>query len=231
MPHLHVQAMAPGSGFRARFRASRRLLACVSGFSIENTPTSPGLRRLATGPVPVSPVWHAGPPRAGWQRPGPVPGGGRLWARGFGPRRLGPALLLRAASARREAGRSCDFTPTLAGLRAWSWEGAGGPARTRAGPRSGQPWCLAVREAVPRQAGRQQHEAGELRCAGGTSPAVGALCGCPLGKREGPPAWSHPQGDASWGPGSRRGPGLLPASLQGLVLGLSLPAGGMTPRL
>lgn len=55
MPHLHVQAVEPGSGFRARSRASRGLLACVSGFSIENTPTSPGLRRLATGPVPVSP--------------------------------------------------------------------------------------------------------------------------------------------------------------------------------
>lgn len=103
-----------------------------------------GLRRLATGPVPVSPVCHAGPPRAGWQRPGPVPGGGRLWARGFGPRRLGPALLLRAASARREAGRSCDFTPTLAGLRAWSWEGREaprGPGLGRGLDSRGAPQC------------------------------------------------------------------------------------------
>lgn len=43
MPHLHVQAVEPGSGFRARSRASRGLLACVSGFSIENTPTSPAI--------------------------------------------------------------------------------------------------------------------------------------------------------------------------------------------
>lgn len=230
MPHLHVQAVAPGSGFRARSRASRGLLACVSGFSIENTPTSPGLRRLATGPVPVSPCGTLA-----LRRPA-----GRDQARcraegGCGRGASGlDALGLHCCSeqplpAERPAGAATSHQPWPACV-----PGAGRGREAPRGPglgrgldsrgarsvRSGSPpgWTSAAR-------GRGAAVCGRRLPGGGSSLRV------PPGKREGPPAWSRPQGDASWGPGSRRGPGLLPASLQGLVLGLSLPAGGMTPRL
>lgn len=90
-PHLHVQAVAPGSGFRARSQASSGFLACVSGFSIENTPTSPAIPFPGLGFSVWSRVPFPCPPRGTLALRGPagrdqapVPGRRRLWRGALG---------------------------------------------------------------------------------------------------------------------------------------------------
>lgn len=186
-----------------------------------------GLQRLVTGPVPASPAWHVGPPRAGWQRPGPCAGQKAAVARGFGPQCLEPVLLLRAASAQREAGRRCDFTPTLAGLRAWRGEGAGDAVRTKAGRRSGQRAAThGVRGGSPPGRASAARGRGAAACVRHL-PRGGRSLRVPTGKREGPPSTVSPSGGRVLGLGAPVRP--RPAACS--ILGLSLPAGRTTAQL